>query len=101
VGDVRSAIARAGLPPGYDAVIGGAYEMGKGSLIASLVAHLKGLPLTIVGNGAVWDPKSPFSLMVAAADSPVKSGADLNGKTLSTAALRSAAWEAGRFGLRE
>jgi NitT/TauT family transport system substrate-binding protein len=70
-----------------EAVIGGAYEMGKGSLIASLVAHLKGLPLTIVGNGAVWDPKSPFSLMVAAADSPVKSGADLNGKTLSTAAL--------------
>jgi NitT/TauT family transport system substrate-binding protein len=70
-----------------EAVVGGAYEMGKGSLIASLVAHLKGLPLTIVGNGAVWDPKSPFSLMVAAADSPAKSGADLNGKTLSTAAL--------------
>jgi NitT/TauT family transport system substrate-binding protein len=61
--------------------------LGKGSLIASLVAHLKGLPLTIVGNGAVWDPKSPFSLMVVAADSTVKSGADLNGKTLSTAAL--------------
>jgi NitT/TauT family transport system substrate-binding protein len=70
-----------------EAVVSGAYEMGKGSLIASLVAHLKGLPLTIVGNGALWDPKSPFSLMVAAADSPAKSGADLNGKTLSTAAL--------------
>ena len=70
-----------------EAVVGGAYELGKGSLIASLVAHLKGLPLTIVGNGAVWDPKSPFSLMVVAADSTVKSGADLNGKTLSTAAL--------------
>jgi multidrug efflux pump subunit AcrB len=27
VGDVRSAIARAGLPPGYDAVIGGAYRL--------------------------------------------------------------------------
>ena len=70
-----------------EAVVGGAYEMGKGSLIASLVAHLKGLPLTIVGNGAIWDPKSPFSLMVAPADSTAKSGADLNGKTLSTAAL--------------
>jgi NitT/TauT family transport system substrate-binding protein len=70
-----------------EAVVSGAYEMGKGSLIASLVAHLKGLPLTIVGNGAVWDPKSPFTLMVVAADSPVKTGADLNGKTLSTAAL--------------
>jgi NitT/TauT family transport system substrate-binding protein len=70
-----------------EAVVSGAYEMGKGSLIASLVAHLKGLPLTIVGNGAIWDPKSPFSLMVVAADSTVKTGADLNGKTLSTAAL--------------
>lgn len=70
-----------------EAVVSGAYELGKGSLIASLVAHLKGLPLTIVGNGASWDPKSPFSLMVVAADSAVKTGADLNGKTLSTAAL--------------
>ncbi len=70
-----------------EAVVSGAYEMGKGSLIASLVAHLKGLPLTIVGNGAIWDPKSPFSMMVVAADSPVKTGAELNGKTLSTAAL--------------
>jgi NitT/TauT family transport system substrate-binding protein len=70
-----------------EAVISGAYEMGKGSLIASLIAHLKGLPLTIVGNGAIWDPKSPFSLMVVAADSPIKTGADLNGKTLSTPAL--------------
>jgi NitT/TauT family transport system substrate-binding protein len=70
-----------------EAVISGAYEMGKGSLIASLVAHLKGLPLKIVGNGAIWDVKSPFSMMVVAADSPVKTGADLNGKTLSTAAL--------------
>jgi NitT/TauT family transport system substrate-binding protein len=70
-----------------EAVVGGAYEMGKGSLIASLVAHLKGLPITIVGNGAIWDPKSPFSMMVAPSDSPAKSGADFNGKTLSTAAL--------------
>jgi NitT/TauT family transport system substrate-binding protein len=70
-----------------EAVVGGAYEIGKGSLIASLVAHLKGLPLTIIGNGAVWDPKSPFTLMVVAGDSTVKTGADLNGKTLSTAAL--------------
>ena len=71
-----------------EAVVSGAYELGKGSLIASLVAHLKGLPLAIVGNGAVWDPKSPFTLMVVPADSTIKNGADLNGKTLSTAALK-------------
>jgi NitT/TauT family transport system substrate-binding protein len=70
-----------------EAVVSGAYEMGKGSLVASLLAHLKGLPLGIVGNGAVWDPKSPFSLMVIPADSVAKTGADFNGKVLSTTAL--------------
>ena len=80
-------IAAASGTAATEAVISGAYEMGKGSLIASLIAHLKGLPATIVGNGAIWDVKSPFSMMVVAADSPVKTGADLNGKTLSTAAL--------------
>jgi NitT/TauT family transport system substrate-binding protein len=69
------------------AVIGGAYELGKGSSIASMVAHLKGLPLVIVGNGAIWDPKNPFSLMLVAADSPIKTAADLNGKIASAAAL--------------
>jgi NitT/TauT family transport system substrate-binding protein len=70
-----------------EAVVSGAYELGKGSLIASLLAHLKGLPLTIIGNGAVWDPKSPFSMMVVATDSTIKTGADLNNKVLSTTAL--------------
>ncbi len=70
-----------------EAVIAGAYEIGKGSLIASLVAHLKGLPLTIVGNGGWWDPKAPFNMMVVAADSSAKTGADFNGKTLAATAL--------------
>jgi NitT/TauT family transport system substrate-binding protein len=69
------------------AVVAGTYELGKGSLIASLVAHLRGLPLTIVGNGVFYDTKSPFTLALVAADSTVKSGADLNGKTCSSAAL--------------
>jgi NitT/TauT family transport system substrate-binding protein len=70
-----------------EAVITGAYELGKGSLIALLTAHLKGLPIVIAGNGGLWDPKSPFSLMLVPSDSTVKTGADLNGKTLASAAL--------------
>jgi NitT/TauT family transport system substrate-binding protein len=66
-----------------EAVVAGTYEMGKGSLIASLLAHLKGLPLTIVGNGNVYNPKAPNTLMVVPADSAVKTGADLNGMTLA------------------
>jgi NitT/TauT family transport system substrate-binding protein len=69
------------------AVISGAYEMGKGSLIASLLAHIRQLPLVIVGNGALWDAKNPFTQIFVAADSPYKTAPDLNGKTASSPAL--------------
>jgi NitT/TauT family transport system substrate-binding protein len=69
------------------AVIAGAYELGKGSLIASLVAHLRGIPLTVVGNVSVWDPKTPFTLLLTAADSSLHGGADCNGKVAATAGL--------------
>jgi len=69
------------------AVITGSYEMGKGSPVASMVAHLKGLPLVVVANGAVWNTKVPFNELLVAADSTFKTGADLNGKTIGVPAL--------------
>lgn len=69
------------------AIVAGTYEIGKGSLIAAMIAHLRGLPLVIIGNGVVYDTKNPFTMALVAADSPVKTGADLNGKTCSTAGL--------------
>jgi NitT/TauT family transport system substrate-binding protein len=69
------------------AVVTGSYEMGKGSLIASLLAHLKDLPLVVVGNGSIWDPKVPYNLGLVAADSTIKTGADLNGKIGAAAGL--------------
>jgi NitT/TauT family transport system substrate-binding protein len=69
------------------AVVSGAYEIGKGSLLLSLIAHIRGLPLTIVANGAIWDPKLPFSQLVVAVDSRIRKAADLNGTITSTAAL--------------
>jgi NitT/TauT family transport system substrate-binding protein len=69
------------------AVVAGSYEMGKGSGIASMVAHLKGLPLYVIANSSIWDPKVPFNQLLVAADSPIKTGADLNGKTIGVPAL--------------
>jgi NitT/TauT family transport system substrate-binding protein len=69
------------------AVVSGAYELGKGSLIASLLAHLRSLPLVIVANGALWDPRNPFTQIVVATDQPYRNAADLNGKTASAVAL--------------
>lgn len=70
-----------------NAVVAGAYELGKGSNVAALVAHLRGLPLTIIANGVMWDPKAPTTVAVVAPDSPIRRPRDLNGKTCSTAAL--------------
>lgn len=69
------------------AAISGAYEMGKGSAIASMVAHLKNLPLVVVANGAIWNPKVPFNQLLIAKDSALKTGADFNGKTIGVPAL--------------
>jgi NitT/TauT family transport system substrate-binding protein len=69
------------------AVVAGAYEIGKGSPVASMLAYLRGLPLTVIANAAMWDPKNPFNLTVVAADSTIKTGADLNGKIAGSPAL--------------
>lgn len=70
-----------------EAIIAGTYEIGKGSAIGIFQAYLKGLPIRIIGNGPVWDAKTPFSMMIVASDSTAKTGADFNGKTLASAAL--------------
>jgi NitT/TauT family transport system substrate-binding protein len=69
------------------AVVAGTYEMGKGSGISSMVAHLRGLPLYVIANSSIWDPKVPFNQLLVAADTPYKAGADLNGKTIGVPAL--------------
>jgi NitT/TauT family transport system substrate-binding protein len=69
------------------AVLAGTYEIGKASVMSTLVAHLRGLPLIIIGNGALWQSKSPHGQLLVAADSVIHSGADLNGKISSAAAL--------------
>lgn len=69
------------------AVVAGSYELGKGSAISSLVAHLRNLPLWIIGNGVLWDPKAPSTLSVVAADSPFQRPRDLNGKIGGVAGL--------------
>lgn len=69
------------------AAVAGTYEMGKGSAVASFVAHLKDLPLVVTANGAIWNPKIPFNELLIASDSTIKTGSDLNGKTIGVPAL--------------
>jgi ABC-type nitrate/sulfonate/bicarbonate transport system substrate-binding protein len=57
-------------------VLGGSYDIGN-SVITSLIdAHVKQIPFVIVGVGAVYDSRSPYSGMIVANDSPIHGTAD-------------------------
>jgi NitT/TauT family transport system substrate-binding protein len=73
------------------AVVGGAYEMAKSSPMSTLVANQRGLPLVVVGLGAIWDQQGRWNAVVVAADTPIKRGADSNGKIASAPALNDTA----------
>jgi NitT/TauT family transport system substrate-binding protein len=68
-------------------VAGGAYAIGKSSLVAIITAHAKGLPFVFVAGGSLYDTKFPYSVLACKADSPLKTAADLDGKTLAVPAL--------------
>jgi NitT/TauT family transport system substrate-binding protein len=69
------------------AVAGGSIEIGKSSLVALITAHVKGLPFVVVAPAGMYDTAAPTVGLIVAKDSPLKSGADLNGKTLSASSL--------------
>jgi NitT/TauT family transport system substrate-binding protein len=69
------------------AVLSGTYEFGKSSLLSTINAHLRGLPLEVIASGAVYDSKAPFAALCVANDSTDTTGKDFNGKTVGTPAL--------------
>jgi NitT/TauT family transport system substrate-binding protein len=69
------------------AVISGAYEMGKASPVASILAHLKDLPVTIIANGSVNQTGDRWSGMLVSTESTIKTAADCNGKIGAAAGL--------------
>jgi NitT/TauT family transport system substrate-binding protein len=69
------------------AVISGTYEMGKASPIATCAAHLRNVPIAAIGTGAIWNGVNVFATGIVAADSTIKTGADLNGKIVAASGL--------------
>lgn len=69
------------------AVVTGSQDISRTSLPALFAAHLRDIPIVIVGAGLLSRQQNPFSLLQVAPDAPYKTGADLNGKTIGTPAL--------------
>ena len=68
-------------------VLGGAFDVGKSSMPSLLAARGKGLPLTCLAPGGEYSAEHPSFGLVVKADSPIKSGADLNGLTAAVSAI--------------
>ena len=69
------------------AVAGGSYAIGKSSLVSLIIAHAKTLPFVLVGGGGLYNTNSPNFGLVVKADSPIKTAADLNGKSCAVSAI--------------
>jgi NitT/TauT family transport system substrate-binding protein len=69
------------------AVVSGTYDLARTSVPGLLAAHLRNIPLVIVCPGLLSRASNPFSGLQVAPDSPLKTGADLNGKTMAVPAL--------------
>jgi ABC-type nitrate/sulfonate/bicarbonate transport system substrate-binding protein len=70
------------------AVQGGTYDIGQTSVAALAIGHEKGLPLVIVAPGALYTSKSPTSELIVSSTSPIRTAAELNGKTIAVVGLK-------------
>jgi len=84
--DVRIQPQRSG-PAIASGVAGGAYGIGKASVEPIIIAHTKNIPFVMVAAGGVYDARAPIAEMLVKADSPIKTAADLNGKTIAVFGL--------------
>ena len=69
------------------AVVGGSLDIGASSIFGLMLAHLRGVPFVLESVQAMYDAKNPAVAFVVAKDSPLRSPAQLNGATISTAAV--------------
>jgi NitT/TauT family transport system substrate-binding protein len=72
------------------AVVSGQYQFGFSNVVSLLLAHSKGLPVKMVSNGnnSTGEDGKDFAALMVKSDSPIKSAADLEGKTVAANTLQ-------------
>jgi NitT/TauT family transport system substrate-binding protein len=64
------------------AVAAGSLDIGKSSLSSVLSAFSRGIPITVIAPGAIYDANSPNCQIMVPTSSPIHGAADLVGKTI-------------------
>lgn len=91
--DVESQSQGAAIAAG---VASGSIDIGFANVAALAAAYVHNVPVTIIAPGGLYLSSAPTTVCLVPKDSPVKTAADLNGKTMATGSLRSI----GEFGPR-
>lgn len=69
------------------ALVGGSVQAVNASAVAVLQAYVRGIPLRIVAPGQWYLSEAPTTALFVKSDSPIHSGRDLDGKTISVLSL--------------
>ncbi len=72
------------------AVVSGQYQFGFSNVVSLLLAHSQGLPVKIVSNGnnSTGVDGEDFAALMVKSDSPIRSAADLEGRTVAANTLQ-------------
>lgn len=70
------------------AVASNAIDVGFANLVSVVAAFARNLPVTIVAPGSVDVETMPTNALIVTPGSTIRTGADLNGKTMATSTLR-------------
>ncbi len=70
------------------AVAGNALQIGSSNILAIATARQRGLPFVFIAPGGQYRDAVPTTEIVTALGSPLRTGKDLNGKTIGTISLR-------------
>lgn len=69
-------------------VLGGSFEVGKSGITTLCVAHARGVPLVWLAPAGEYDVNNPPRVgLLVRADGPLKTAADLSGKTIGVSAI--------------
>ena len=69
------------------AIAGGSIQLAASNIVTLIKAHLNGLPFQIVAPSSMYTTENPTQVLVVRNDAGIKSGSDLNGKTIAVTTI--------------
>ena len=84
--DVRLQVLTSGSA-GAAAIVGGALDIAKSSLMSVILAHVHGIPLRLIAPAAVYTSTQLFAAIIVGKSSPIRNAQGLQGKTVAVSSL--------------